>query len=289
MATEKSYFLITSSGQMGTFWLASQLNKHPQIFCSHSYDKPAWGASGAPLRGDDGKRQRLMIKEYFGALSLENFFGENAEVTNKNIIGNVHAYNIDKALQMVRNENLPHVKLINLIRHPISRINSLVKCMKNEWFDFGYFDHLTFIPQLYREHGQALVKECFGAKYLNEFNDSLDKQFFVVAIIMERGTAYQVETALNHHVPNIKYEDITTSIEAMKKLICYMGNETLINDYDWIHQDITYKKINSHTNTTSTNIKMIFKSWEKWKKRLYRHLITEKVFNTYTSNYYDSL
>ncbi len=284
---ERKCFLITSSGQMGTFWLATQLNKHPEIFCSHSYDKPAWGASGTALRGEEGERQRAVIKKYFGTLPLKQFFEENAEVTPKHFVGNVHAYNVEKALSLVKKENLQDVKIINLIRHPISRINSFVKCMKNEWFDFGYFDHLTFIPQNYREYGRKLVIECFGEKRLAEFDDSLDKQFFVTAAVLERGTAYQAQMAEQNKIPNIKYEDATTSKESMAQIVRYIGNDSLINDYDWFDKGISYKKINSHTNAHHDTIQSIFEGWDNWKKELYRHLVAEDVFELYLRGHYD--
>lgn len=286
---ERNFFLITSPGQMGTFWLASQLNKHTQIFCSHSYDKPAWGASGSPLRGTDGERQRKIFKQYFDKLTLENFFNENAEVTDKPFIGNVHAFSVDRALTLLKKEKLKNIKIINLIRHPISRINSLVKCMKNEWYDYGYFDHLTFIFKIYQEHGRRLVSECFNNHHLPEFDDSIERQFFVVALILERGTAYQVQTAEKNNISNIKYEDITTSKQAMEKLVRYLGNDALIDNYNWLNQDISYKKINSHTNSTYNTIQSIFNTWDPWKKELYRYVVAEEIFNLYTNNYYDCL
>jgi hypothetical protein len=284
---ERHYFLITSSGQMATFWLASQLNKHPNIFCSHSYDKPAWGATGSPLRGKDGERQRAVIKERLGSLSLQDFFSENAETTPKKYVGNVHAYNIENALALVKKEKLQNVKMVNLIRHPIARINSFVNCMKNEWFDFGYVEHLTFIPKIYLEYGRQLVTDSLGANSLKEFDDSLDKQFFVAAAILERGTAYQVKTAETNNIPNIKYEDITSCKDTMDRLVRHIGNDALIDQYDWFNQDIAYKKLNSHSKASYDTIQSIYDQWEPWKKEVYKQLITDNVFKLYTNSYYD--
>jgi len=285
----RNYFLITSSGQMGTFWLASQLNKHPQIFCSHSYDKPAWGANGFPLDGKEGERQREIIKQHFHQLPLEQFFIENAQVTKKMHVGNVHAYNIDKVLKKIKTEKLKDIKLLNLIRHPISRINSMVKCMRNEWIDEGYIEHLTYIPKIYHEHGRRLMFECFGTDQLNFCDDSLNKQFFIVALILERGTAYQVKIAEKNKIPNIRFEDMTVCKNTMEKIVRHVCGDELIDNYKWFNRDLTYEKINSHTKASPNSTGSIFNGWDDWQKKLYKYVTAEKVFKLYTKYYDDSV
>lgn len=283
---KRNYFLITSSGQMGTFWLASQLNKHPDIFCSHSYDRPAWGAEGAPLRGEEGERQRYIIKEFLAKMPLKKFFAENARVSFKSYVGNVHAYKIDRALELREKEKLFNVKIVNLIRHPITRINSLVNCIHNEWYDYGYVDHLAFVPKLYIDQGRKVIQDCLP-RMVDEFDDSLQKQFFIVSALLEKRTALELAIAEKHAIPSFRYEDITSSKEILTQLVKEVSDETLIKNYDWISNDVTYKKLNSHSQSAYQSTQAIFDGWEPWKKEIYRYIASDNIFNVYKQDYYN--
>lgn len=286
---KKHYFLITALGQMGTFWLASQLNKHPSIFCTHAYDKPLWGATGAPLTGEEGERQRSIIKTRLGTLKLRHFLNEHAQATNKYFVGNVHAYNVDQVVLMKQQESMKSIRVVNLIRHPVSRIRSMFNCIKNEWFKEGYIDHLSFVPKAYLSQGRPIVQELFPSR-LTEFDDSLDKQFFIYAVLHEKRSAAHAALAQQHQIPNLRYEDLTTSKEHLRQLVNYVCGDTLPHVDNWLSQDVTYKKANPHSGLETHTLEAVFKAWEPWQKSLYDYILQDKHFRLYSeNNYYRTL
>lgn len=104
----------------GSKWLADTLNKHPEIFCSHSAGQlQIYGRQYSDQELEDIlQRERL---QFSGEYSLTTLFQSVSQNTNKTYAGNVHAFRLDRFMEAKQKQNFDaEVRVANLIRHPIA-------------------------------------------------------------------------------------------------------------------------------------------------------------------------
>jgi hypothetical protein len=271
---------------MGTYWIASELNKHPEIFCTHSYYHPITEASDETLPLFLTEKHRNLLKTRFSHLKLNDFLLEHRLATNKPFIGNSHAYTIDDALIQIKEQKLKNIKLVHLVRHPITRINSAISCFKKEWFEYGFIDHMSFTVKNYHTWGRPILKKNF-MEMLEIVDNRLDYQFFITAVLQEVSSAHQTNTANNHSIPIIRYEELTSSVSTMTDLMNHIYINDSVANKRWIEESVAFNtKINAHSIKTPTNAIRQFAEWEDWQQAFYLQIINQHAdFNSYAALY----
>jgi len=129
---DAKYFLVTSHGRTATYWLASRLNAHPDVLCSHGPVLPPFLA----YQTQPPDELALYAHETAGAFlqkTLDEVFEALEEAGPARVYGNVHGYSAHELFTMphlVPQGRLPVV--FNLVRHPVTRVESLKRRLLHE-------------------------------------------------------------------------------------------------------------------------------------------------------------
>lgn len=278
----KKYFLVTSYGRTATYWLASFLDRHPDIICSHG-----------PLAVTDSQfmapQRQQVIRAHnnwdnFNNTTVEQFFDEIEKRGEAKIYGNVHGYTLRGLISRYTKEKIRRkIWVSNLIRHPVTRVESL----KNEWCqEISYSPRMR---QFLSEYWQTNLKWCQEISYNPELHQSLSKSWqtdletvqrelrdvdfdasdnwiFVVALYWAIG--HDVNELQMDCVDHIQMERLTSDAE----LLLHLTNEITQGTLDIKHSLID-EMINSDRYNATSNSKMfpmsVFDSWEQWKRALF--------------------
>src|SRR3989338_927550 len=201
--TGENFFLITSYGRTATFWIAKKLNEHPDIVCSHGpiYPPVLPGKEDSP--SDNLALEMHRNLDTFLKTPIEKVLEGVRQLGRAKIYGNVHAYSANSVKIMI-NSNMIQSKLnvVNLIRHPVTRIESFknrfhYELMHNMYFRNKVNDYARDVVD--KELMNYLKDRCkinFSANdtlflyalCLVPFNDALDLKTDIVSIPMERLT-----------------------------------------------------------------------------------------------------
>src|ERR1700758_1977033 len=125
---QPEYFFVTSYGRTATVWLTHALNLHPDVMCSH-------GTSLVPLILLENEsltaESTISAQESAPQFCAQSFRKILADIDGQNKarwVGNIHGFSAS-ALWLKRwtEIGVPSFRHINLLRHPITRIDSLYR------------------------------------------------------------------------------------------------------------------------------------------------------------------
>jgi len=128
----KRHFVITSNRRSSTSWLASTLNRHPAVVCSHGHGLPP--VVEYPAQAPDEQALRApAAHDAFLRRTLDEVFEELEAAADGLVYGLVGAYSAHE-LYGQRHLNHPQCRCValNLIRHPETRIDSLKRRLLHE-------------------------------------------------------------------------------------------------------------------------------------------------------------
>lgn len=119
------HFLITSHGRTATYWLAASLNRHPDVLCSHGpVLPPVLDYREQPP--DEVALHAHTTQDAFGRKTLDEFFEALEQAGPARVYGNVHAYSAHTLFGGLHRTAVRRNPVVfNLLRHPITRIESL--------------------------------------------------------------------------------------------------------------------------------------------------------------------
>jgi hypothetical protein len=284
---KRKYFLITSHGNTGTLWLSANLNSHSEIFCTHNYYYPIV----EPLQKVEVYRAKVKVHDNlaknFWQLSVKEFFQQHEKVTKKRIIGNVHAFTIGRLLGMLpalRGSRKRKLSLMNMVRHPISRISS---CFHTSYKG----DDPTFISK--KDH---FINKDFNTRcqhiinFINEKNYKLEMSHsdrcFIVALLQSEDVAKDVALTYKHNIENFIFEKIQ---EKDSDYYNHMFNKlTGLRSTDrYVNFDNANIK-NQHNPKKESCPYEIFEAWEDWQKEVFKFIfVNNSMRDIYSKIGYD--
>ena len=255
---EKIYFLIASYGRTATYWLASSLHKHRDIACSHGATLSDFCMNYESPDVPDAK-VLLSHKELdeFRKKSVDDFFDLLETKKKVKIYGNVHGYSAgDIWLMNSRHRIKRDIRVVNLMRHPITRIESLKRRFVYE-FSFN-----PYLRKRVEEHFKKIVSSNLIEYVRNSFKVDLSH---------EANRLFLYSLSL---VPLLDSEDMQTPylqipIERLvkdKECFCWVFNyltkagAPITKDY--LDSVFSVNRMNS-LNEESTSIEQ-FNSWDVW-------------------------
>lgn len=276
-------FIITSHGQTATRWLSSILNMNPDIFCSHGYTHPPSATENRDLTNSEIEALTKKANERFWNLSLNEYINELNSIVHKKYIGSVHAYMYGYLLEKMKSENHLYLKnklvIINMVRHPITRIQSAYKC----WLPENLSDiKESFVQTDFDNRCQFIINGIRKCKKLYSVSD----KFFIVALLQSVDIAKDIELASRHKTKQIRFEDITSNPRSVSDLIYDLSRQTIRIAIEEASNLLNTKKINEHN--TGSKLKdacNIFMDWEPWKKAAYLYIHRSQKFEKVYSNF----
>lgn len=283
--TNQHHFLITSHGQTASMWLAAVLNCIPEIFCTHGYAYPPRPAKLEEITPDELTSREISAKR-FETLSLDDFFSELRHATNKPIVGNVLAFYLGRLLSRVNKAKLKKRKftLVNMIRHPVTRLTSTLKTWNPLDEDSSpAFTDLDFATRC--NHFKDYILQAHQVDLTTHRNKS-----FVVALLAMEDITNDIRLAKLNHIPNIKYEDITTDKNYFGNFIQHISADRIKLSPDVLNSLFSSKRINAHNRRSNGEHEASrqFQLWEKWQQDAFKFAMERtNMLHVYEGYNYD--
>ncbi len=283
---EETTFLLASEGAAATTWLTDVLNSTKLIHCTH-YDFVDRATSVQAPHSPSA----LSLQSYFALLKKYN-------KNNRRIYGNVHGYVLGTILQKKPSTS---IRVANLIRHPITQINSMHKywLRKPEQQKIvADFMHQKTQPSVHfpasndqytPAYNEALAYAALLRAQGIEFPDDLNSWTFLIILGRYDRVHSEMLQAELYNIPQFKFEEYTTQIQALDGLIRYISNNKLQLDNDALTA-LIQKPATNVNHTIAQEPAQIYASWAPWQKQAFAlHLqnIGGKINNAYVHQGYD--
>ncbi len=253
-------FFITSYGRTATYWLASVLNKHPDIFCAHG---PTF--KYFPLDEEHFERNTQIVSEreyYYGLTPAEILRHMEREVMGAKLYGNVHAFTANRLDKKLGSE-ARDLKRINLLRHPFTRIPSFAHhwVEKAQALDFARKN----IEELIEGNSgcQSLMK-LISERFEVDFSQLINRAF-VYAIIQQGADVPDSRV----ECPHICCERLTKELDYFLWLFDHITGNALQPHENMIE---AYKN-SGRKNATTEHEKSAFEiaaQWRDWQRFIVR-------------------
>lgn len=252
----KQLFMVTCAGMSGSKWLASSLDKHPEISCNHSAGRHTIYTRNYT---DEEIIDILKVeREQFDAkILLSDIFTTLQE--EKKLGGNVHAFRLYRLKEAIKNDkNCPIFRLANLVRNPIdvtlSRAAMFTQmCVSDKTVRKRVEDTL--------ENNISIFKPIIE-KYKLDSSDYYVLSFFDAVLGMQK---LSDEIKENPDVYHIKIEDLKKP-EHFIKLVDFLGSGEISTTMELATQITSAPAINSHIKSKVKSTQEKYDCLENWKK-----------------------
>jgi hypothetical protein len=250
-------FIVTCAGMSGSKWLASSLNKHPAISCSHSA-----GLHTIYERNysDNEIIDILDIEraQFSGEILLSDIF-TNILQNETRLSGNVHAFRLYRLKEAIQKDrDTPIFKIANLVRHPLDVTLSRAAmfqqmCLNDKTVRTRVTQSFEENKELYQE----LVK-----KYRLDIEDYSILSFLDAALGMKK---LSDEIQNNPDVYHIKIEDLKDATN-FQKLIIYLSDGAIQTTTKEAEKIVASPIINSHNKSKKKKHQEKYTNLSPWKK-----------------------
>jgi len=279
-----SFFAVTTPGLSATRWISFALATNQDAFVAH------------------GKHPLHSIQH--GSLSRERQMGDEESITDGNLmkwfyenlsldeihqifecmkpeakaLGSVHSFTIQSLSKKIQeNPGEFRINITNVLRHPVSYINShfnLVKSAEGHEL-YGHYETDLF-PTALVSFPELMLIDC------DNYSDFLA---FTVSCLSVHNLIYD----LNASVPessNYRMEDLTTNPELLKSFC--EKTTGLPYELPALNQMIQGGAINTHKKDNGRKTPLdIFNQWESWQKDICRIMIPREVLEMFEKNGYE--
>lgn len=278
-------FLVTCHGWSGSSWLATALNKHKDILCTHS------AANVLPDSGKGYSKEEEKISSEARSLKLNtqqmqlsDYFKHQEALGNAKLYGSVHTYRLRDIPKLVKNNTSNNLRfnVVNLVRHPVN----LVASGQGQFTQMIEFDIFARVEVL-----NFFTKSSNFYLYLREkYNLDLcnwDTVCFLAAA--QHMFILSQEQALVKGVVNFKMEDLTTTPDLLKRLIKLISSDQITVNEEYLDDVYNLGKINIHKKGKKIyTCQEQFELWSDWQKEAFVYFFKEsKIENSYKKIGYD--
>ena len=252
-------FLVTSGGRTATYWLASKLNLHPDIICSHGrYIPPVVEYHDMIPAGQD-----LRAWAVPNNLKPAEYFAEIRKVNVAKFYGNVHGWMVSDLLHAGHDcDDSIHYPVVNLVRHPIARTHSFwrrwtMECSYNVIMR-DQIVHAFWRGDLQRKMA-AEVKGCFGVD-CSEMKDLL----FIHAVAQMVLDAKEATLEFKQ----IRMEDITKKVDSFVDLFRILTCDEIQPSQNYIKEVFSTSSIN-RSEKVPMSTQERYDGWSEWQRHIF--------------------
>jgi len=277
-------FIVTTPGLSATRWLSFVLALHDDVFVAHgkhSLDSVVNGNVERERQLGDVESLTLGNKmaAFYQETPLSDVFKAYREIMPAaKAYGAVHTYTLTSLAQYQDNDELSSYQIVNLLRHPITFIDSHYAMVQSAE------DH----PALYKGFEAFFGEMLEACPELHRMDSPNSRQFMAFAISCYTIARLQVdfEQSIANNVHHLMMERVTTDASALKSMC-----ETLTGlSYDeaQLSELIVKGPINRHRKqNAATDPRSIFDNWEPWQRNLAYAVIPLSVLEKLTELGYD--
>lgn len=265
--SEKKFFLITSHGRTATYWLASCLNLHPDIACTHGPVLPPVFEFPDPPSDALTKYAHENLDSFYSK-SVDGFFDELEKSVEAKLYGNVHAYTADQLYSLMNiNETRRNPRIMNLVRHPVLRIESLKRRMI---YESAFSDS---VRNMLRAGFDSYVTQDVVQNITSETEVDFDNP-------ETRAFIYSACFVMTHDLRDFQWPVVHVPMERLTRDIDYfiwflgsIGQDHVPVTMDFANKVFQQKRKNGLADEMSSLDR--YESWEEWKKTVFG-IVVEK-------------
>ena len=278
-------FLVASHGLSASYWLAYSLNLHPDIVCIHGSDRSVVSDQDELdidrllERGGPGLLFRKLQDIRAGAEARQGGFDRQqydrwmSEIyPGSGIVGSVHSFRM-RDFEKIETTALSGLTVCNLIRHPVSLVNSGCGLLSRSFlYDLNelrwtaskvYQDDISFVESLSAEYNLKPGE-----------NETLS---FFGACVMMKGLSLDAEVcesmkARSSYLGEFRMEALTSDREAFARLIKGISEDTLDSDGDYLDRVFESDRLNAHSNRRNVSKPgHVWDQWAPWQRKAFQH------------------
>jgi hypothetical protein len=267
------YFLVTSYGRTATYWIASILNKHPDIICNHgpSIIDESFDISNDNIP-DSYTLEVHKNKNNFYKMTLDEVFNYIESKGNALAYGNVHGY-AAHSIEKLKNNSKKIFRAINIVRHPVTRIESLYNRILYE-AKFNYYFKNDF-PEKYNTYVNPEVVDFLKNNYDVDIHSIKFQIFMFVLFLVVDHDSRDLDTNIYH----IQMERITKDMEYFYWVFNYLFENSIIFDKNYYNTIMNINKKNVLKEEILSEFQ--FDLWEQWKKDIFIKLVDKNLYEKY--------
>ena len=273
----KAYFLVTTYGRTASYWLASFLNKHPDIICSHGSLTDIPSPYDTELINERSIRAHNLHGNFI-AKTIDQFLDGLEKTGQAKAYGDVHGYSLVALIKKSNLEKTRHkIVVSNLTRHPITRIESL----KNQW---SY--KITISPMLRKILSEyAPMKVNMIQSRFKHIDFTVPENWLFVVALLKTIISDSKELPIDFN--HITMERLTCDPELLFHLINKITQGAVSISSSFIEEMINSDRYNKRSNSKRFSLS-VFDSWEEWKRTAFRLVLDEyNLRELYSSFGYD--
>ncbi len=277
---ETAYFLVTSFGRTATFWIASNLNRHGDIICSHGPAMPpVIPMEGSQPSQSDVLRMHRDLDDFYD-MPLDRFFDAMERLGPAKAYGNAHAYGAQSVKGLLAGSSSGRrFTVVNVVRHPVTRIESLRNRFEYELTYNTYFRERieTYIEQTVTQELLQFVKSQCGVDL------TFDTRLFLYALSL---VPSHDKNDLQVPVLHVAMERVTRDPEAF----CWMFNVLTHGKVgiDAEYLDSVFERGRLNVRGAERSAVRQYRQWDAWMREAFRYVMEEYDFQKmYGAMYYD--
>lgn len=250
-------FIITSYGGSGTNWLRKNLNSIPRVVCTqYIYNVEL---RDGPIK--DSINDTTSIEEYFKRIKFFKLYPVKA-------LGNVHGFsyaNIATEAKLSKN-----LTVVNLIRHPIDRIesghNTNIQLEKDRMRFLANHDQAERRNSIVSESKYYnMIVAKHGASIFQNFENVL----FLHTLERQDKAFKDMQLCIADNIPQIRFEDLTKEPHTLIDLVAKITQRKVRLTVKEAQRMLNLPQVNKH-HSKSLTAEQKYASWEDWKKYAFK-------------------
>lgn len=255
-----SYFLITSYGRTATLWLATTLAKIEKVAVSH-------GPLPIPLRKQETNKPTLAEQHAhlskLSHITLDEYLRTVAEAKPKaTCVGNVHAFTAASILARKKTPSQHPITIVNVTRHPITRIDSFAKHWAQEIKSSPAYH--SNANRLFWNSG---IAQAIRQREASLPNSPTTEQVLFLRSVFQALSNDRVEVSLAQG-ENVPMERLTQDVEALRWLVQKISGGDLSCD-DAIQERSALGQPINRSERTPLSSKKTWNAWDDWQRRAF--------------------
>jgi hypothetical protein len=279
----KVFFIVACYGLSASNWFAHALNSHPEITCTHSEE--------SLLAADNihsNKRLAETVRERYQARitrrhkTIDQFFVDIIDKGNTSVCGGVHTHRLSD-LQIIENQSQSQIyfKLMNLVRHPVSLVNSGAGHLG----DLLVFDIYMMSGLLGSIHNESE----FFFKLANDFQLNLmDKEILTFiggcTNLFDLGNDYKT----SYKPMPIQMEMLTSDRDYYKEMVSTLVQNKIELTDQYLDQVFQIGTVNQHKRNAIKHASEYYSEWQPWQKECFRYCLNKSgILSHYINFGYD--
>ena len=253
---EDNYFLVTSYGRTATYWIAKILHDHPDIICSHGAGFPPFFPSDERTISEQAVLEMHRNLEYFQQMPLEKVLHAHKNAGKAKVYGNVHGYSANSVrIITIHNKMPPKVNVVNIVRHPVTRIESFRNRMLHE-LNYNYYlrDKIDYyMKSTVDEDLLTHIKDTYGMTL------SISDKLFIYALCL---VPFNDKLDFASDIPSIPMERLTKDPEAFCWMFNVLTHGKVAMNSAYLANAYNEGRLNALSN--ENNSLNVYLSWEEW-------------------------